>query len=103
MVAPPERPESRVLALISQLLRRPIRVDRRLPLIWLSGWDNGSGVLRVLLERLRLPARYRVLHARVDMVGEEAPSDIRQLLRMLCTQLAAPLFGGNGCRLGTTS
>ena len=93
MLQTSERPRAHVLALISQLLRRPARTDRRLPLIWLSGRGSGSRVLGALVERLRLPARYRVPHAHVDMTAEDAPHDIRQLLRKLCAQLAAPLFG----------
>lgn len=38
-MSPPshERPLASILALISQLLRRPARTDRRLPLMWLNG------------------------------------------------------------------
>ena len=94
MFPPPERPQAHVLALISQLLRRPARTDRRLPLMWLSGRDGGTRVLGALMERLRRPARYRVPHAHVDMTVADAPQDIRQLLRELCVQLSVPRFGG---------
>jgi hypothetical protein len=90
----PERSQARVLSLISQLLRRPARTDRRLPLIWLSGRDGNTHVLTTLVERLRLPARYRVPHAHVDIAEVDTPHDVRQLLRKLCAQLAAPRFGG---------
>ncbi len=90
----PERSQARVLALISQLLRRLARTDRRLPLIWLSGRDGGTRVLSALVERSKLPARYRVPHAHVDLTVADAPHDIRQLLRTLYVQLAAPRFGG---------
>ncbi|MGH3751995.1 MAG: hypothetical protein ACRDRP_04735 [Pseudonocardiaceae bacterium] len=94
MSPPPGRPQARVLALISDLLRRPARTDRRLPLIWLSGRDGGTRVLGALVERLKRPARYRVPHAHVDLTVEDAPQDIRQLLRELCVQLSVPRFGG---------
>ncbi len=94
MDQPPERSQARILALISQLLRRPARADRRLPLIWLSGLGGGTLVLNALVKRLGLPARYRVPHAHVDMTEKDAPHEIRQLLRTLCAQLAAPRFGG---------
>lgn len=93
MSTPPERPQARIFALISQLLRRPGRSDRRLPLIWLSG-SSRARALDALVERLKLPARYRVPHAHMDMTLNDAPSDIRQLLRAICLQLSAPLFGG---------
>jgi hypothetical protein len=86
----PERPQARFLALISQLLRRPARTDRRLPLIWLRGRDGDTRVLNALAERLRLPARYRVPHAHIDLAEVDTPHNIRQLQRELCAQLAAP-------------
>jgi hypothetical protein len=94
MPPPSERPQARVLALISQLLRRPTHTDRRLPLMWLSGRDGGTRVLGALVEKFKRPARYQVPHAHVDMNVEDAPHDIRQLLRQLCAQLTAPRFGG---------
>jgi ABC-type branched-subunit amino acid transport system substrate-binding protein len=93
MSSPSERPQARVLALISQLLRRPARTDRRLPLIWLNGGGDGTRVLGALVAQLTPPVRYRVPHAYVDMTKQDAPRDIRQLLRMVCMQLAAPRFG----------
>ena len=67
MSSPSERPQARVLALISQLLRRPARTDRRLPLIWLNGGGDGTRVLGALVAQLTPPVRYRVPHAYVDM------------------------------------
>ncbi|MGH3809394.1 MAG: hypothetical protein ACRDRU_22765, partial [Pseudonocardiaceae bacterium] len=91
-MSPPshERSQASILALISQLLRRPARTDHRLPLMWLNGRDGGTRVLGELKERLRQPARYRVPHVYVDMATEDAPRDVRQLLRKLYPQLAAP-------------
>jgi hypothetical protein len=79
----PKRSQRRVLALISQLLQRPARTDHRLSLIWLSGQDGGNRVLNALMERLKLPARYRVPHTHVDMTETRDSAAATQALRAI--------------------
>jgi hypothetical protein len=83
-----------ILGLISHLVRRPVRGDHRLPLIWLNSRERGTRVLEALVTRLRTPRRYLVPHARVQATPEEPPGGIRQLLHAVCVRLAAPRFGG---------
>lgn len=90
----PQRPLAAVLALISDLVRRPGRVDRRLPLIWLSGRKGSTQVLDTLEKRLKSSSRYRVPYARVTATREGGSGDVRPLLHTLCRNLAAPRFGG---------
>jgi hypothetical protein len=100
MPSPSERSQVRVLSLISQLLRRPPRAERRLPLIWLSG-PGSVGVLGALVERLKLPARYRVPYAYVDMI--DGPDDMAICCEhFICSWLHRRSAGSGYC-LSTTS
>ncbi|MGH3974111.1 MAG: hypothetical protein ACRDS9_12430, partial [Pseudonocardiaceae bacterium] len=94
----PELPSAAVLTLIARLVQRPGRKDRRLPLIWLSDRERGTGVLNGLDKGLRMPRQYRVPGARVKANDEDSGGNIRLLLRTICTTLAAPLFGGQPLR-----
>jgi hypothetical protein len=94
----PELPSAAVLTLIARLVQRPARKDRRLPLIWLSDRERGTRVLNGLDQGLRIPRQYRVPGARVKAKDEGSGGNIRLLLRIICTRLAAPLFGGQPLR-----
>ena len=89
---------SEIFVLFSRVVGRPVRGDHRLPIIWLSGQEQGGKVLNALFDRLRNPARYLVPYARVSDTSEEPARDIRPLLRAVCLKLAAPSFGGERLR-----
>ena len=92
----PARSPADVLDLIARLVRRPGRTDRRLPLIWLSGREHGTGVLDGLAQGLRIPRQYLVPHAREK--ANDPDNNVRPLLKKLCTTLAEPQFGGQRLR-----
>lgn len=90
--------QTRILTLVAHLVRRPIRGDHRLPLIWLSSRERGTQVLEALVARLRSPRRYLVPHAWVKAPIESTLHDVRTLLRTLCAELAALRFGAERLR-----
>lgn len=97
----PSRPQltlEGILTFISHLVRRPARVDHRLPLIWLSGRERGTRVLDALAARLRASRRFLVPHVRVEAIAGRSVRDIRSLLHILSAELGAPRFGGERLR-----
>jgi hypothetical protein len=89
----PACPPEDVLDLITSLILRPGRKDRRLPLIWLSDREHGTGIVHALEERLGTRHRYLVPCAREEAASEDANNSIRELLKNLCARLAEPRFG----------
>lgn len=87
MPQPPQLTQAEILALFSELARRPARRDRRLPLIWLSSQEHDTRVHDALLEQLGISSK-SLPHAQVQTTSENTPRDVRQLLDSLCKKLA---------------
>ncbi|QDY09744.1 hypothetical protein FJK98_23490 [Micromonospora sp. HM134] len=99
---PPPRPPTvdgppvggtELLALLTRLLRRPRRGDRRLPVLWLvraaTGGDPGA-LLRRFVGR---GAGRRVPHAVLDLAARPDLADVPAVLRELHRQLSLEAFG----------
>ncbi|MFE7873500.1 hypothetical protein ACFUYE_24510 [Micromonospora humida] len=82
-----------LLALLTRLLRRPRRGDRRLPVLWLvraaTGGDPGT-LLRRFVGR---GAGRRVPHAVLDLAARPDLVDVPAVLRELHRQLSLEAFG----------
>ncbi|MFY1583320.1 hypothetical protein ACN267_02320 [Micromonospora sp. WMMD734] len=82
-----------LLALLTRLLRRPRRGDRRLPVLWLvraaTGGDPGA-LLRRFVGR---GAGRRVPHAVLDLAARPDLADVPGVLRELHRQLSLEAFG----------
>ncbi|MFY1624075.1 hypothetical protein ACN261_31220 [Micromonospora sp. WMMD723] len=82
-----------LLALLTRLLRRPRRGDRRLPVLWLVRAATGGDPGALLRRSVGRGAGRRVPHAVLDLAARPDLADVPAVLRELHRQLSLEAFG----------
>ncbi|SCG81130.1 type 1 periplasmic-binding domain-containing protein [Micromonospora rifamycinica] len=82
-----------LLALLTRLLRRPRRDDRRLPVLWLVRAATGGDPGLLLRRFVGRGAGRQVPHAVLDLAARPDLADVPALLRELRRQLSLEAFG----------
>ncbi|GHJ06688.1 hypothetical protein TPA0907_10550 [Micromonospora humidisoli] len=82
-----------LLALLTRLLRRPRRGDRRLPVLWLVRAATGGDLGALLRRFVGRGAGRRVPHAVLDLAARPDVADVPGVLRELHRQLSLEAFG----------